>query len=106
MPIEVGLIEEPAGDEYGRPGDWFRGVGHLERVSRFGGELEGCGAVARFLDAWERANGGSPFARDGSRRMQSWPAFCGGRERWVALIAAEPVARRVPVPEPFDWRDL
>ena len=105
MPIEVGPLQRPDGDDYACVGDWLRAVGHLEYVSRFGGPLDGCGGLVRFLDSWERANGGPPFVSDGSRRMQSWPAFAGGRERWAALVAAER-ERRLPAPEPFDCREL
>ena len=32
MPIEVGPLQRPDGDDYACAGDWFRAVGHLEYV--------------------------------------------------------------------------
>lgn len=47
-----------------------------------------CAEVANYLDAWEAANGGPP--RLDGERMSSWPAFCGGRERftWLACLVS------------------
>ena len=41
--------------------------------------------MAVFWNVGQAANGGPPFVRDGSRRMSSWPAFCGGREQFAAV---------------------
>lgn len=103
MPIEVVGAEPPLGD-YGHFGDWFRGVQYLDGAARFGGPDDGCAEIANFLDSWERVNGGPPWVADGSKRMSSWPTYCGGRDWWrIPGVTGE---RKPPVPEPIDYRDL
>jgi hypothetical protein len=90
MPVEVVGAQPPSGQPpsghgYGSAGDWFRAVKCLEHASSYGDLDASCGQVARFLDAWESANGGPPWVADGARRMSSWPAFCGGCEQFAAV---------------------
>jgi len=85
VPVEVVGAQPPSGHGYGIRRDWLRGIRCLESASRDGDIDASCGQVARFLDAWEAANGGPPWVADGSRRMSSWPAFCGGREQFAAV---------------------
>jgi hypothetical protein len=91
--------------------DWFRAYRWLDMARRGGHVDESCARVANFLDAWEAANGGPPWVRDGSKRMQSWPAYCGGgREEFVrAGVAGEqllPDCCPADFYAPIDYRDL
>lgn len=78
-------LRAPAGQpvsDYDDSGDWFRALRCLEYAHHSGIVDDSCAEVANYLDAWESANGGPPRLWDGER-MSSWPAFCGGRERFT-----------------------
>lgn len=96
---------------YESAGHWFRGIRWLDVAHRGGHVDESCARVANFLDAWESANGGPPWVHDGSKRMSSWPAYCGGgREEFVRAGAAGEQLLPDGCPEgfcaPIDYRLL
>lgn len=96
--------------DYDDSGDWFRALRCLEYANHTGIVDDSCAEVANYLDAWESANGGPPRRWDGER-MSSWPAFCGGRERFTwPVVSGERKLSAVAVREgwyaPVDYMDL
>lgn len=100
---------QPVSD-YDDSGDWYRAVHCLSYAKHAGVVDDSCAAVANYLDGWEAANGGPPRRLDGER-MSSWPAFCGGRERFtVPGFRGERKLTELAIREdwyaPVDYMDL
>lgn len=109
----MGKLRPPSAPsvDYQDAGDWLRGILWLDIARRRNEIDESCARVANFLDAWESANGGPPWVRDGSQRMSSWPEYCGGtRDAFVRAGVAGEQSLPDDCPSdfyaPIDWRDL
>ncbi|GAB4672039.1 hypothetical protein [Mycobacterium avium] len=109
----MGRLRVPAAQpvsDYDDAGDWFRGAHCLLYAHHTGVVDDSCAEVANYLDAWEAANSGPPRRLDGER-MSSWPAFCGGRERfsWPGASGERKlsaVAVREGWYDPIEYMDL